>query len=301
LSKRLFDYYRIDKFRRIRTKGHSLINNAILKYKICNFKLEILEYCNKNILIFREQYYIDSLIPEYNILKLAGSSFGHKFSEEFRNKLSIINKGHGNPMYGKHHTRDTRFNMSINNKGINNPMYGKHHTEETKLKIKMTLISTMKTKGPIRNPMYGKHHTKETIKKISESNKLYRKYNPMTLEARLRLSLTSTGLIIKVYNNLNNLIREFTSIKKTAKHFNISVSYIRKYIDCNNNYKGFTFISEIKNNKIKVYDHNHKLIEILDNAMKISKLYNIPRTTLYRYIKTGKLYKNTFYFYKVNN
>jgi len=300
LNKRLSDYYCIDRYRRIRTRGHSLISKAILKYKIFNFKLDILEYCNKDVLIAREQYYLDLLNPEYNILKLAGSTFGRKLSKEARNNLSIKNKGKGNPMYGKTHASETRFNMSINNKGSNNPMYGKYHTKETKLKIKISLIKAIKTKGFIKPPMLGKHHRQETIKKISESNKLYKKYNNMTFETKLRLSLTSIGLIIKVYDNSNNLLREFPSIRKAAKHFNVSISFMRKYINNDNKYKGLTFISEIKNNKIKVYDHNHKLIEILDNAMKISKLYNIPRTTLYRYIETGKLYKNKFYFCKIN-
>lgn len=150
--------------------------------------------------------------------------------------------------------------------------------------------------------MLGKHHTEETRKKTSESNKLFKEYNKMTLETKLRLSLTSIGLIIKIYANSNKLIKIFPSIKKAAKYFNVSVCFIRKYI--NNkyiNYKGFTLLSQIKNNKIKVYDHNYKLIEILDNAMEISVLYNIPKTTLYRYLETGKLYKNKFYFCKVNN
>ena len=31
--------------------------------------------------IEREQYYLDLLCPEYNILKIAGSSAGHKHSD----------------------------------------------------------------------------------------------------------------------------------------------------------------------------------------------------------------------------
>ena len=37
--------------------------------------------------------------------------------------------------------------MSINRKGINNPMYGKQRTNETKLKIKTSVIKTLKAKG----------------------------------------------------------------------------------------------------------------------------------------------------------
>ena len=40
------------------------------------FMLEILEYCDPDMVIEREQYYIDTLKPEYNILKTAGSLKG---------------------------------------------------------------------------------------------------------------------------------------------------------------------------------------------------------------------------------
>jgi len=46
-----------------------VINKALLKYGYSNFKLEILEYCDKSVNIEREQHYIDLLKPEYNTLK----------------------------------------------------------------------------------------------------------------------------------------------------------------------------------------------------------------------------------------
>lgn len=39
-------------------------------------------YCDKDILLEREQYYLNILNPAYNILKIAGSNAGHKQSEE---------------------------------------------------------------------------------------------------------------------------------------------------------------------------------------------------------------------------
>jgi len=68
LNRRLSNYFCLHK----PLKGRSHINNAILKYKISNFSLDILEYCEINIKIEREQYYLDILKPEYNILKIAG-------------------------------------------------------------------------------------------------------------------------------------------------------------------------------------------------------------------------------------
>lgn len=64
-----------------------LIYKALLVYGYSSFKLEILEYCEPEINIEREQYYLDLLKPEYNILKTAGSSLGHKHSEETKEKI----------------------------------------------------------------------------------------------------------------------------------------------------------------------------------------------------------------------
>jgi group I intron endonuclease len=54
------------------------IYKAILKYGYSYFCLDILEYSEPNILISREQYYIDLLKPKYNILKITGSNLGYK-------------------------------------------------------------------------------------------------------------------------------------------------------------------------------------------------------------------------------
>jgi group I intron endonuclease len=70
----------------VRSKS-SLICRALLKYGYSKFKVEILEYCEKENLLVREQYYLDLLKPEYNILKTAGSSIGFKHSEETLTKF----------------------------------------------------------------------------------------------------------------------------------------------------------------------------------------------------------------------
>lgn len=52
-----------------------------MKYGYSNFILEILEYCDKFDLLNREQYYMNLLKPEYNVLLTAGSNLGFKHSE----------------------------------------------------------------------------------------------------------------------------------------------------------------------------------------------------------------------------
>jgi hypothetical protein len=133
-------------------------------------------------------------------------------------------------MLNKHHTNDTKLLLSALRKGPKNPMYGKHHTKETKLKIKMSVIKTIQIKGPYKNSMLGKHHSDETRKKISESNKLYKKYNKMSLEAKLKLSLTSKGINVRIFDDFNNFIKEFYSIKATSDYFNISPQTLHKIL-----------------------------------------------------------------------
>lgn len=58
------------------------ICSALLKYGYLNFQLKILEYSTNKETIIKEQYYLDLLKSEYNILKTAGSSLGYKHSPE---------------------------------------------------------------------------------------------------------------------------------------------------------------------------------------------------------------------------
>lgn len=76
----------------------------MLSYGHENFTLKVLEYCDPASILEREQYYLDTLKPGYNILKVAGLSFGYKHSEEvllkMRNRIASI---------------DARLKMSQNN------------------------------------------------------------------------------------------------------------------------------------------------------------------------------------------
>jgi group I intron endonuclease len=77
----------------ITNRKDSVICRALLKYGYSKFSLEILEYCSPEIVIKREQYYIDLYKPEYNVLKVAGSSLGRKISEAAKAKISAAKLG----------------------------------------------------------------------------------------------------------------------------------------------------------------------------------------------------------------
>jgi hypothetical protein len=54
----------------------------MLFWLIITKTLEILEYCDRSIVINREQYYLDRYEPEYNMLTKAGSSLGFRHYEQ---------------------------------------------------------------------------------------------------------------------------------------------------------------------------------------------------------------------------
>ena len=85
LSARFYRYYSLAHIA-VQSK-HSYISRALVKYGYSSFSLDILEYCDKIVVLIREQYYIDLLNPEYNILTKAGSPKGYKHTPESKAKM----------------------------------------------------------------------------------------------------------------------------------------------------------------------------------------------------------------------
>lgn len=81
-----------------------MISKALIKYGYASFRLEILEYCNKEECLSREQYYMDLFKPEYNILLKAGSMEGYKYSYARILKMS----GENSPTYGQKQSEATK-------------------------------------------------------------------------------------------------------------------------------------------------------------------------------------------------
>jgi group I intron endonuclease len=98
-----------------------LICRALLKYGYSNFSLEILEYCEPENAIKREQYFLDLLNPEYNILKTAGSSLGRKHSVEAKAKMA-------EGKLGRKLSEETKLKIS-------DYRTGRVHSAETKAKM----------------------------------------------------------------------------------------------------------------------------------------------------------------------
>lgn len=100
------------------------LQNAWNKHGAESFAFSVLELADRESLIAREQHWMDSTSPEYNVLRIAGSSLGHKASPETRAKISASLMGH-------------KINV------------GRKHSEETKLKIRAAHVGRPRTQGQI--------------------------------------------------------------------------------------------------------------------------------------------------------
>ena len=107
---------------------NNLLRHSFNKYDLLKFLVEILEYCDKQILIEKEQFYLNLFKLEYNIFKTANSFLGFKHSEKSKAKIKIVK-------LGKNLSEKTikRKNEAV--KGKKNPFFGKTHCQETLNKI----------------------------------------------------------------------------------------------------------------------------------------------------------------------
>jgi len=89
--------------------GNSHLQSSWNKYGENNFKFFILEECEENLLIEREEKAINELKPEYNKTTFSG---GRQIkSESHKLKLALAN-------VGKKATEETKLKMSLKRKGI---------------------------------------------------------------------------------------------------------------------------------------------------------------------------------------
>jgi len=138
---------------RRKTHYNKHLQAAWNKYGENNFIFEIIEKCEKEKLIEREQYYIDLLKPEYNKLKKAFSSLGYKHtsealkkmrtrvvSEENKKRISEFFKGHTprnkDKKLSKEHKEKLSYKRSEEHKNkISKSLKNKKLSEEHKQKV----------------------------------------------------------------------------------------------------------------------------------------------------------------------
>ena len=111
--------------------GNFHLQNFANKYGIDKLKFNVLEFCDKNDLISREQYYFSIYENKFNILKYAGSTLGRKCPKDVRLKISKSLKKAG--LKGVPKSEETKRRMS------------KPKSKEHALNIKKAQKKTIKT------------------------------------------------------------------------------------------------------------------------------------------------------------
>jgi len=105
------------------------------KYGESDLTFSILLGCEKDELVKKEQYFIDSYNPYFNSCIIAGSPLGFKHTKESRIKMGISRLGNKNSV-GRKASPETLIKLSIAHSGKKFPNRKKRiQTEETKRKI----------------------------------------------------------------------------------------------------------------------------------------------------------------------
>lgn len=146
------------------------LQNHFNKYGENDLLFKIIEFCNKEKLIEREQYWLDLLHPEFNILKIAGSNMGSTYNDECKKKKSLRMLGN-KYMLGKHHSEASKRRMRKTRLGSH---WG-NHTEETKQKMR-------KPHGPMRE---------ECIEKMRK---------PKTKQGKINIGIAAQNRSYKVHS-----------------------------------------------------------------------------------------------------
>jgi group I intron endonuclease len=141
------------------TKGNHKnrhLQNAWNLYGAGCFVFSIIEYCEVEIITEREQFYIDTWNPEYNIaINAQHAALGLRISDEHKKKIGASKVGN-KYWLGRHHSEETKSKLSKARSGKSMP-------EQTIEKIKTAL------KG--NKYRLGIPHTDEAKKKIGEAGK----------------------------------------------------------------------------------------------------------------------------------
>lgn len=119
------------------------LQNSWDKYGEDVFEFVVLEECEVDQLLIREQHYLDTLPDLYNICQVAGSRLGHTPGPETRAKIGAAQKGR---KHTKEHNEKIRASMIGNTYSL-----GHVHTDEHRAKNSAARMGNQNAAGSIRS------------------------------------------------------------------------------------------------------------------------------------------------------
>lgn len=212
------------------THHSKILQNHVNKYSFDSLNFEIIEIVSGN-LIEREQYYIDTLNPYFNVRKIADSMKGTKRTEEQKKYIVQQRFLKGGYKKGWKHspesiekikqtrlknggwifTEESKLKMSISSKG-------KKHSEETKLKLSLAHTGKVlslehkenlsKNKNGNLNPMFGKNK--------EQHHNFGKKWIQKNIRFTKKIIDEKTGII---YNSINIASKELNIPKSTLNKY----------------------------------------------------------------------------------
>lgn len=178
--------------------GNKKLQNHVNKYGIDTMYFNVIEYCNIENLITREQYHIDNSVNLFNIRLIAESNLGVK--------IPISKRTYGNAMSQKN--KDALSKKNIGNKY----RLGKKHSEETKAKLSKAIkgrVVSEETRLKLSILNKGSTHTIETRKILSEKlkgNTNFKNVDRQSEKLRNAISDGKTKFNVEQYDLFGNLI-----------------------------------------------------------------------------------------------
>jgi group I intron endonuclease len=195
---------------RTRKHGNYYLQNHYNKYGEKDLTFSILTICPNEKLIEQEQYWIDTLKPEFNKRLKAENCLGFKHTEETCQKHKDWYKNNKHPMLGKHHSEETKLKIGMSNKGVKPSeetiekrrikRKGYVHSEETKRKI-----------GDANKKYVGAKNSKFGVPMLEETKEKLRQINLghfVSEETKLKISITLKNRNIPISIETKNKMRE---------------------------------------------------------------------------------------------
>lgn len=141
-------------------KHFKIMQNSVNKYGLENFECGVVEYCEKENLLEREQYYIDTLKPYFNTNKNINRPYTRKFTNKEKEEIRKVVK---EAFYSKNHfyfiVQKQKRPVKVTNVITKKEMIFESRAEciryfNAKLGLTEKMIRTSIKTGKIRNNLY---------------------------------------------------------------------------------------------------------------------------------------------------